>query len=237
MNPTELLAENLKEALRVSHQYLIWATWVSLFFLAMSLQGNKSNTEFLDMEISLTQAQFFATGAFFILGFLAYSSVERVYRIKHMLRIEPDLLKATITFPSIPTINSNRTRVLTVLVPTFLFTLGLLIISWEGLIDDITDTWLGVFFLILFLNVPYFALAIKLKTSLLDIKYRLTDKDIVFLKTRVSEEVLSKIRTIDSEKYFTKGDFLNELKKLEVNDETDVRRIVVQACEHPYFED
>ena len=242
-----ILVENLKEALKTSHQYILWATWMSLFLFALVFRKGFTETkaslgiepvEVFGIEADSTLAETFAIIAITTLGLMAYLSVSRIQRIKYMLAAEPGTLKAALTFPSIPTIHSTGGRILALLAPCLLFVASLSMIFVPKLFDDDPSYHpVGVFVTILLLNAPYIILAITLRHSLISLRYLITTKDIVTLRPQITEDSLNKLKDITEKEYPDETDFIRALQNAKIKNERDRARIIRQACEHPFFED
>ena len=244
---SDILVENLKEALKTSHQYILWATWMSLFLFALvfrkefteakAFSGNEP-VEVFGIKADSTLAETFAIIAITTFGLLAYLSVSRIQRIKYMLASEPGILNAALMFPSIPTIHSKGGRILAVLVPGLLFVASLSIIFVPKLFDDDPSYHpAGVFAAIIFLNVPYIILAISLRNSLINLRYLITAEDLVTLQPEITEDSLNKLKDIAEKEHPNKMEFIRALQNAKIKNERDRARILRKACEHPFFED
>ncbi len=244
---TDILVENLKEALKTSHQYILWATWTSLFLFALVFRKGFTETkasagiepvEVFGIKADSTLAETFAIIAITTFGLMAYLSVSRIQRIKYMLAAEREMLKAALTFPSIPTIHSTGGRILAVLVPCLLFVASLSIILVPKLFDDDPSYHpVGVFVTIILLNVPYIILAVTLRESLISLRYLITAKDLVTLQPEITQESLNKLKDLAEKEHPNKMEFVRALQNAKIKNERDRARILRRACEHPFFED
>ena len=243
----DILVENLKEALKTSHQYILWATWMSLFLFALVFRKGFTETklssgiepvEVFGIKADSTLAETFAIIAITTFGLMAYLSVSRIQRIKYMLASEPGMLKAALTFPSIPTIHSTGGRILAVLVPSLLFVASLSIIFVPKLFDDDPSYHpVGVFVIILLLNTPYIILAFTLRDSLISLRYLITPNDLITLQQEITQDSLNKLRDIAEKEHPNKMEFIRALQNAKIKNERDRARILRKACEHPFFED
>lgn len=243
----DILVENLKEALKTCHQYILWATWMSLFLFALLFRKGFTEAkassglepvEVFGIRTDGTLAEIFAIIAITTFGLMAYLSVSRIQRIKYMLASEPAMLKAALTFPSIPTIHSTGGRMLALLMPCLLFIASLSIIFIPKLFDDDPNYHpVGVIFIILLLNAPYIILAITLRDSLISLRYLITAKDLVTLRPEITEDSFNKLKDIAEKEHPNKTEFIRALQNAKIKNERDRVKIIKHACEHPFFED
>lgn len=156
----KILTDNLKETLRQLQSYVIWGIGSSLSFLILSLSDFRSMNVTVALPgsfvpVSADFAKIIAVSIYWVAGALASYAHERAERIAS--RLNPELLDATLTFPSVATEYYPGVRALAALIPSG-FILAGLISSWRK-----SEGELGLrIFLTAILLVPYITLFIEL---------------------------------------------------------------------------
>jgi hypothetical protein len=132
MNESDKIrVENLKETLRQFQSNLVWGIGSSLSYLILSVSDLGSTHLSVPLPgafVSVTTdfARAIALAIAWGAGALASYAHERARRIAYGLRSEPDLLRATLTFPSIATEIYPLVRVLPAILPAVFLFIGLL---------------------------------------------------------------------------------------------------------------
>lgn len=245
MAAEDILVDNLKEALKSSHNYIVLGTSTALFLLILviqELQGTVINADvkvpLIELSTGRSMAKLTAVVACFISGYMAYLAVSRIHRIRWRLRAWQDIRKAALTFPSIPTTNMAFVRVGAILLPALLYSAALVIIFRPWLKDK--DMLVPAIFLILMLNLPYILLIQQLIHPLGETNYKLTKESLETLKKEgVSEEILEKLKAMIDEDYKNRPRFLNALSEKvgEIKDSKTRRLILNCASDEEGIED
>lgn len=131
----KILVDNMKETLRQLQSYLVWGIGSSLSFLILSVTDLKSGTVNVPLpgsfvSVNTTFAAAIALSIYWVVGALASYAHERAQRIASKMQDNPELLGATLTFPSIATEFYPAVRVLAAIIPCA-FTLVGLIYGWR----------------------------------------------------------------------------------------------------------
>ena len=167
----KLLLENLKEAIRVLHRYMVvgLAAAGSILALASTSSGEPVPVAGLVTPVPFGFAFSIFVGAYWVFGLLATLIVSRANRIIVMFEERgegPDdraqrteLLRATLTLPSIPTIKVYGPRIGLSLLPPILAVIGMVFVFGSRLLGY----W--PLFGLLMLVAPYVHLAWELRTA------------------------------------------------------------------------
>jgi hypothetical protein len=252
--PEAILIDNLKQSLKTAHQYLILGNGIALFLLILVIQDWRGTGEAaiitlpqIGLRAERSIVELVAGVAYFVLGYMAYLAVSRIIRIKWRLRYWPELRKAALTYPSIPTINTGM-RIGAVLFPALMFFAALLIIFVPQIKKHGSD-WVFVMMLIVLLaSTPHILIMQLLRYPLVEITYKITEECIVSLKAEgieqlkrkaITEEVLEKLSSMIGKEYLNKPEFLNALEKTigKKQAEEVMRLIPGYICEEDRIED
>ena len=244
--PEDILVDNLKEALREAHKYIVLGTGVALFLLILSIQdlrgtGTVSPVEIPIVKISAERSltELISVAIYFISGYMAYLAVSRIERIKVRLHSWPEIRKAALTYPSIPTINITWARMGAAILPALLFSAALLVIFIPRL-KDVKDSLLPIIFFVLALSSPYILLIQLLRYPLGETSYKITKTSLDNLKEEgVPPDVLDQLSMIVDAEYTNKPLFLKALKNKIGRKQTDKfrRNILRHASSEEHIED
>ena len=162
--PEEILIDNFRESLRQLQVYIIWGIGSSLSYLILSTSVPKPGQTpasipipgaFIAIDPGI--ARVIALSIYWVVGAMATYAFERAQRIAETLRNNPQLLNASLTFPSIATETYTLVRLIPALLPLFLF-LSAIIAQWlKG--EYRGDAMWGYIFWMVIMVSPYLALA------------------------------------------------------------------------------
>lgn len=246
MRPEDILVENLKAALRQAHQYIIWATGTALFLLILVFQDVRGTgvaaaikLPAIGVDAGRSTVELISAVACFVLGYMAYLAVYRIKRIMWRLRYWPEIRKAALTFPSIPTINSGAVRMGAVILPALLFFAALICIFLPQIKKDPSNAIIvGSFALAL--NSPYILLAVLLlRYPLGEVTYQINQLTLGRLKDEgVPAQVLEKLKDLTKE-YPNRQMFLKAVGETIGKVQLDKyrREILRHSCDEEAIED
>lgn len=247
MRPEDILVENLKAALRAAHQYIIWGTGTALFLLILVFQDWRGTgvaaaikLPAIGVDAGRSTVELIAAVGCFLLGYMAYLAVYRIKRIKWRLRYWPEIRKAALTFPSIPTINSGAMRIGAVILPAMLFFTALIFIFLPQIKEDTTNAIIVISFA-LGMSSPYILLAVLLlRYPIGEVTYQVTKLSLDRLKQEdVPAEVLEKLKEMTDIEYPNRPMFLKALVKTMGGLKADKykREILHHSCDEEAIED
>lgn len=244
MAPQDILVDNLKEALKAAHQYIIWGTGIALFLLVLVIQDWRGTgvaaiikLPAIGVDAERSLVELIASVACFISGYMAYLAVERVSRIRVRLRAWPEIRKAALTYPSIPTINSGM-RIAAVLLPALLFSAALMIILVPLFKEK--GTFIIPAGITLILNSPYILIAQLLRYPLGETSYQLTKLSLCSLKEEdLPGDILEKLKQIGDREYKNRPMFLKALGETIGGKQADKHKSLIlrHACVEEMMED
>src|SRR5580765_2336720 len=182
LTPETILIDNLKEALKTAHQYLIWGNGIALFLLILVFQDWRGTGEAalinlpqIGLRAERSIVELIAGVAYFVFGYMAYLAVSRIIRIKRRLRSWPELRKAALTYPSIPTINTGM-RLGAVLFPAVMFFVALLIVFLPQIKRNGSDWVFIMLFLVFLASVPHILIMQLLRYPLVETTYKISQE-------------------------------------------------------------
>jgi len=215
-NQDDILADNLKEALRQAHKHIVFGTSASLFLMLLVIQdwwesGEKNiKIPLIDVSAPSWLAEAIACAAYFVSGYLAYLAVTRARRIMGRLRFLPQIREAVLMYPSIPTIIITGTRIAAIALPVLIF----LTSTVPFLFTMTGDSWQGLLLFIFILCTPWVLLIQQLRYPLSEIKYKLTERSFQqLLAGGVPDDVLTKLQVIRDKEYPNRDQFLDALQR------------------------
>lgn len=239
MRPEDILVENLRAALKAAHHYIIWGTGTALFLLLLVFQDWQGTNvaaavklPAIGVDAGRSSVKLIAGVACFLLSYMAYLAVYRIKRINWRLRFWPEIRKAALTFPSIPTINSGAVRLGSVILPALLFFAALLLIFLPQVKADKSNAIIVIFFAF-GLNLPYFLIAVLLlRYPLGEVTYQVSKLSLSKLaKENVPAEVLEKLAAIAGKEYPNRPMFIKALKETLSGVPVDKhRRVILHYC-------
>lgn len=164
----DILGKNLTETLRQLQRYMVLGLGTAVFALMLAASQpaflDSSDTvelpsQFLPLPVSLRIGIVFALAAYWVAGFLAVMMLSRTKQIIKLLDDSPELVKALLTYPSIPTINYFLPRMFLAVAPA-------IIILVVGMMTDLRILNVGC---LLLLVSPYIVLTYQLRKTISDI--------------------------------------------------------------------
>jgi hypothetical protein len=167
MEPSAVLIENLTEALKQVNTYVALGSAAAVSALVIDLNRDDSSRSqpvtvpggFIAMMPET--AKRVLLGVYFTTGLMAYYAAESAVRISRLLQMNPDLLEAACTYPSIGTAPIGM-RVGAVLLP-IAFVLPILYRTWKRIRIVAPEEDVGGLIMMMGLSaVPYAALGISL---------------------------------------------------------------------------
>lgn len=238
----DVLAENLKEALKQAHRHIVFATSAALFLLLLvagqwdAAATKQVRVPLIDADVEGGLARIVVSVAYFVSGCLANLAVWRARKIMWRLRNSPSLREAVLTYPSIPTITRTGFRITALLFPIMLFFAATL--PFVSVLPR--NSAQGLVFTVVLLSVPYLALIALLWYPLGTTKYELTDKSLAKLaELKVPKQTLDKLKPLVNQEFPNLDRFLEALKGTagQIEPATHVTLIQVWASEEAVFED
>ena len=155
-----IYVDSLRESLRQIDRSLVWGMAAGLSTLSFSIatQGQGGEFSFGFGKFGGSFAFYLALAVYFVLGFVGASTFERVQRIAGEL--DPDILSALKTFPSVVTWSSAALRFIAVILPAICMAAGFI----NARIQSISSKppppeWPVVIVGTFFLALPYLAFA------------------------------------------------------------------------------
>jgi hypothetical protein len=240
MSPQDVLAENLKEALKQAHRHLVFATSAALFLLLLAA-GEAPPTglkgiPILEVEVDPGLARIIAAVAYFVSGYLALFAVFRARRIMWRLREWPELREAVLMYPSIPTTILRLFRMAALLLPVLLFLAATVPSTFKMEAQDARGWLLAI----LLLSAPYVVLMRKLWYPLAKTKYKLTSQALEELGRRgLPPRILEQLRPMLDQEFPNRDSFIEGLRKSagRMESVTHTALILAWASDEEVFED
>jgi uncharacterized damage-inducible protein DinB len=164
-NTDQLLKENIIEALKQVHQYIVLGLGTSASALALALKttavGAQSSVTvpgtFVAVDPQAARAVLLAVC--FVAGAMAYYSADAANRIAQRMKTSPELLEVAGTYPSIATFRFPGVRYVAALLP-FLFAVITLLISAH---HHTLPTWSALWIGLVLIGSAYISLAMELQ--------------------------------------------------------------------------
>ena len=163
MNKDELLKENLIEALKQVHQYVVLGLGTSVSALALAVRTSATGEPgitvpgtFVAVDPRAARAVLLAVCC--LAGMMAYYSADAANVIAQRLKTSPDLLEAVCTYPSFATSRYPGVRYIAALLPLVLSIIALVI---SGL-HETPHTWTALWIGLVFIGSAYASLALEL---------------------------------------------------------------------------
>ena len=241
--PEEILADNLKEALKEAQKRIVFGTGAALFLLLLVVQDwwREDGVKTIDVPIvgvsaDRTLAGILAAVAYFISGYLASLAVGRAQRIIRRLDTLPQLREAVLMYPSIPTIITTVKRIAALFLPILIFIASSVLVLFMARDKDIGWALLVITFL---LSSPYILLIQQLRYPLSEVKYKLTEKSLKDLQDEgVKDEVMKKLKVLKDKEYPNRDRFLDALQGAVGKGQPPpiTRLILAKACEEEGLE-
>jgi hypothetical protein len=212
----DILADNLKEAIKDAHRQIVFGLSTSLFLLLLVIQdrwGNGDKTikvPFIDVNAERAVVQAIAGAAYFVSGYLAYLAVARARRIMGRLQASPQLREAVLMYPAIPTIIITGTRMAAIALPALLFFASTIpfLFTLKG------GGWRGLLLGMLIASTPWILLVRELRYPLSVITYRLTEHSLKQLRAGGAPEgVVKGLEAILDKEYPNREQFLDALQR------------------------
>jgi hypothetical protein len=168
LNTDQLLKENLIEALKQIHQYVVLGLGTSVSAFALALK-----TAPVGAQLSVTvpgtfvavdpqSARAVLLALCFLAGAMAYYSADAANRIAQRLETSPELLQAACTYPSFATSRFQGVRYVAALLP-LLFSVGALLIS---ALHESPHQWSTLWIGLIFIGSAYLSLAIEIRNPI-----------------------------------------------------------------------
>jgi hypothetical protein len=160
----QLLKENLIEALKQVHRYVVLGLGTSVSALALTLQSAKGAEALVTVPgtfvgVDPQAARGVLLAVCFLAGAMAYYSADAANVIAHRLENSPELLRAACTYPSFATSRFPGVRYVAAILP-LLFSVGALLIS---ALHETPPAW-GAFWIgLVFIGSAYFSLVVELR--------------------------------------------------------------------------
>jgi hypothetical protein len=174
IDPKDILISNLKDTLNQLQRYMAFGLGTSLTLLVLAgtepgrssgdSAGIKLPGEFFPVPVSVPVAVSVIISAYWIVGWLATIVVLRANDIVSRLRDAPELLEATLTYPSIPTMKEPGARIGLAVFPALFVGIAVFISGHAPIASKV--------FAFIILSLPYILLTIRLWTAVGS-----TDKD------------------------------------------------------------
>ena len=150
LNTDQLLKENLIEALKQVHQYVVLGLGTSASALALAVKtgpvGPQANVTvpgtFVAVDPQAARAVLLAIC--FIAGAMAYYSADAANLIAQRLKTSPELLRAACTYPSFATSRFPGVRYVAALLPLLLSVVALLISALHETPRPWSALWIGL---------------------------------------------------------------------------------------------
>jgi hypothetical protein len=163
-NTDQLLKENLIEALKQVHQYVVLGLGTSVSALALSLKTATVGAQpgvtvpgtFVAVDPQAARAVLLALC--FVAGAMAYYSADAANLIAKRMETSPELLRAACTYPSFATSRFPGVRYLAALLPLLLSAAALLISALHETPPQWGALWIGL----VFIGSAYLSLAFEL---------------------------------------------------------------------------
>jgi hypothetical protein len=216
-DPEDILADNLKEAIKDAHRHIVFGIGTSLFLLLLVIQDRWGSADktikvpFVDVNAERAIVQAIAGAAYFISGYLAYLGVLRARRIMGRLQTSPQLREAALMYPAIPTIIISGTRIAAIVLPAVLF----LASTAPFLFTLKDDRWQALLFVMILASAPWILLVQQLRYPLSEITYKLTTQSLARLeKAGVEESVVKRLKPLVDQEYPNREQFLDALQKI-----------------------
>lgn len=214
--PEDILADNLREAIKEAHRHIVFGTSTSLFLLLLVLQdrwgsADKTvNVPFIAVSADRAIVQAIAGAAYFVSGYLAYLAIARARRIMGRLQASPQLREAVLMYPAIPTIILTGARIAAVVLPALLFLASTIPFLFTGT----AGTRQALLFMMVIVSTPWVLLVQQLRYPLSEITYKLTEDSLKQLGARgVPVDVVSGLEAIRGKEYPNREQFLAALQK------------------------
>jgi hypothetical protein len=165
LNTDQLLKENLIEALKQVHQYVVLGLGTSVSAFALALKTVPVGVQpsvtvpgtFVALDPQAARAVLLAVC--FLAGAMAYYSADAANLIAQRLEASQELLQAACTYPSFATSGFPGVRYLAAILP-LLFSLGALLIS---ALHESPHPWSALWIGMIFIGSAYFSLAIEIR--------------------------------------------------------------------------
>ena len=163
---TDLLISNLQESVKNLQTYMLSGLAASLFFILLAFSGETGVTLQMpavgtSLPISTSVAFAVALSAYWVAGFMATLLVVRANRLAHVLHAEsPELLEATLLYPSVVTFRVYGPRLVLAMLPAVLVVIGSIRLWGTQLLA--IEPIIGLAFLAL----PFLVLKYQLRTAI-----------------------------------------------------------------------
>ena len=239
--PQDILADNLREAIKRTQTHITFATAAALFLLLLVVHDwtkvakSTITVPIIRVETDRFFAEVLAAVTYFISGYLAYFSISRAKLIMGRLQSAPEVREAALMYPSIPTIIRTDMRITALLVPVLLFLAST--VPFFFLTGG--DKWQGLLLVIVLFSSPYVFLIQKLRYPLGVIKYKLTEHAMGDLRaSALSKALVSKLETLQDKEYSNRDLFLQALEELvgKIEPPSHRRFILICACDEEAIE-
>jgi hypothetical protein len=237
----DILAENLKEAIKRTQRHITFATSAALFLLLLVVHDwtkvakKTIHVPIVGVETDRFMAEVIAALAYFISGLLAYLAISRARIIMGRLKSSPEIREAVLMYPSVPTIVRTDMRMAALLIPVLLFLAST--VPFLFLTKD--DKWWGLLLIIVMFSSPYIFLMRQLRYPLGVTKYRLTAQAINDLRASpLSRDLVTKLHTLQDKEYSNRDLFIEALQKEvgRIEPLSHRRFILLCACEEEAIE-
>jgi hypothetical protein len=158
-----ILVENLRSSLDLYQRSLVWAMTASaaFFVLTFSLSDPSSSVTVLYGTLSGPAAWYIALALFFVLGVLAGSALRNAEAVIAAMRVDHEVLRAALLYPSLATSGNGFIRIGTVVFCPLVVWIGF---GWELYLEAATSArrgvefWMGLAFFGLITAGPYAAI-------------------------------------------------------------------------------